>query len=60
MILAPLAAVGFIPARFHQREHEPRLSVPCNTLRLVSRYAEVLHNIYFGSLCKGALGKLSV
>ena len=55
MFLAPLAAVGFIPASFYQREHEPRLCVPCNTLRLVSRYAEVLHNTCLRSLCKGAL-----
>ena len=58
MFLTELSAVGFIPAHFHQREFEPRLGVPCDTLRLVSRYAEVLHNIYFRSLCKGAFGKL--
>lgn len=57
MLLAELSAVGFIPANLHQRELEPRLGVPCDTLRLVSRYTEVLHNICLRSLCKGALGK---
>lgn len=57
MFLAELSAVGFVPANFHQRELEPRLCVPCDTLRLVSRYTEVLHNICLRSLCKGALGK---